>query len=393
MFRSKLSLAVVLFAFVPTGCIRVDTGNPLLSDRDGDGVTLVDGDCDDEDPASATKATDRDCDGLATAMDCDDGDPAAPALADDGDCDGVLTADDCDDGDSSATVVSADADCDGVLTVDDCDDLDSTVTVRPDVDDADCDGIPTHAGGGDLIRIAAGSFDMGCTTGQSGCDPDEYPVMPVTLTHDYYIGETEVTQGEFAGLGRFNTSYWTSCGSFCPVEGVSWDMAASYTNELSSAAGLTLCYSCTGTGTGTSCTKAVDPYLCDGYRLPTEAEWEGAARCGDGFLHAGSGAINDVGWVASNAEQTQPVAGKQANSCGLFDMSGNVWEWIHDSYGSWYYTATGRVDPSGPGGRLMVIRGGAYSDPSVSARVANREKLEIDEAQVYLGFRVARTIP
>ena len=320
--------------------------------------------------------------------DCDDTNAAIGSFDSDEDCDGFITTEDCDDTDPALPDAS-DRDCDGVSRVDDCDDSDPTMGIS--IDDPDCDDVPTHAGGGDLIRILAGSFDMGCTEGQSHCDEDDSTVMPVTLTHDYYIGETEVTQAEYESVMGNNPSMFASCGESCPVERVTWHMAADFTNRLSDSAGLTECYTCTGSGEETWCEATVSPYDCDGYRLPTEAEWEGAARCGEDLLYAGSNTVSDVAWFDSTS--TMPVALKDANACGLFDMSGNVREWTNDWYDDEYYRSAGRTDPAGgPEVNKKVRRGGSFFHPDAKyLRVSNRETLRSTQTSSNQGFRIART--
>lgn len=137
--------------------------------------------------------------------------------------------------------------------------------------------------GATYVVIAGGTFEMGCTVGQSDCGDDE-TVHSVTLTHDYEVGATEVTQGQFQAVMGYNPSYFTDCAGAasanCPVEGVRWFEAAAYANALSTAAGLGECYRCVGSDREDECDIALNPYDCDGYRLLTEAEWEGAARCG-----------------------------------------------------------------------------------------------------------------
>ena len=349
-------------------------------DKDGDGFGSAEVSTESCEEPVGSWATDD--------SDCDDHHAALGSIDQDADCDGFLTVEDCDDTDDALPETN-DLDCDGVSNADDCDDADPMVGTR--VDDLDCDDVPTHAGGGDLIRISAGSFDMGCTEGQSYCDEDESTVMPVTLTRDYYMGETEVTQGEYESVMGNNPSGFDSCGEECPVERVTWHMAADFTNHLSESSGLTECYTCTGSGEETWCEAAVSPYDCDGYRLPTEAEWEGAARCGEDLLYAGSNTASEVAWYDSMS--TMPVALKDANACDLFDMSGNVREWTNDWYDDEYYRSAGRTDPEGgPEVNKKVRRGGSYLHPDVTLlRVANRETLRSATSSMNQGFRIART--
>lgn len=276
-----------------------------------------------------------------------------------------------------------------------------------DCEDPDCDSIPdcqdetpatTVVGphGGTLRAIPAGSFEMGCTPGQSDCEDDETPVRTTSLTQAFYIGETEVTQREYQAVMGDNPSGFSECGGDCPVEVVTWHMAAAFTNELSGAAGLMNCYECVGEGSNVACSVLVDPYACDGYRLPTEAEWERAARCGEDTLYAGSDAADDVGWFSSNSGgQTHPVASKAANSCGLYDMSGNVWEWVQDWYGEGQYESESGTNPVGAAASDNRCRrgGGWASETATFLRVSNRGYYEPSYRADGHGFRVARAIP
>lgn len=245
-----------------------------------------------------------------------------------------------------------------------------------------------------MIRISAGSFDMGCTSGQSNCVGDNVTVMPVTLTHDYFIGQTEVTQGEYEAVMGSNPAFFTLCSSICPVESVTWHMAAVYANAVSSSSGLTECYNCTSAGLSSSCSLAMDPYTCDGYRLPTEAEWEGAARCGEDLLFSGSNNAYDVAWYADNSDATtHPVGLLAPNACSLYDMSGNVAEWTQDLYDIFYYDGGGRTDPTGASsGTTRVYRGGYWTDRFTSELGVIARRADVPGAFYdQVGFRLART--
>jgi formylglycine-generating enzyme required for sulfatase activity len=279
-----------------------------------------------------------------------------------------------------------------------------TCTVTPN--DGESDGIsvstsvtvgPEYVGahGGTMILIDAQTFEMGCTAGMSSCGSDESPAHDVTLTNDFYIGETEVTQGEYESMMGTNPSLFTSCGSDSPVEQVSWHESAVFANAVSDSEGLEQCYTCTGSGSSTICTIAVEPYSCGGYRLPTEAEWEAAARCGEDTLYAGSTVIGDVAWYNSNSgSTTHTVATKASNACGLYDMSGNTWEWTQDWYSSSYYSSSPGTDPVGAtSGTYRVYRGGSWNYTAAYARVANRAYYPPVYRYGYLGFRLVRTSP
>jgi formylglycine-generating enzyme required for sulfatase activity len=239
-----------------------------------------------------------------------------------------------------------------------------------------------------FIRISAGSFTMGSPASEAGRDTDETEHQ-VTLTHDFYLQITEVTQAEYGALMGDNPSRFDRrCGSACPVEQVSWYDAIGYANALSESMGLRACYGTDGTVLGGG-----SVYDCEGYRLPTEAEWEYAARAGS--TQARYGDLSRVGWFADNSNATQPVGQLQPNGWGLYDMLGNVWEWTHDwyaaDYGNGNSTVTNPVGASS--GSRRVLRGGGWSNHSSYLRAAERHDYTPDIRGGFLGFRLARSAP
>ncbi len=252
-------------------------------------------------------------------------------------------------------------------------------------------GAESEAG---FVAVPALTFDMGSTPGQ----PDlGYGVHSVTLANAYYVGVTEVTQGQFSAIMGYNPLVFTDCVGpdpfDCPVESVSWYESAAYANAVSGAAGLQECYVCTGLGTSVYCDVGPNPYDCTGYRLLTEAEWEGAARCGTDTAYAGSHTSTDVAWTSENSgASTHTVAGLEPNGCGIYDMSGNVWEWTQDWYGEY---PTGMVtDPYGTSsGPHRVNRGGGWDYGGAGAPISLRNSGYPVTSYYSIGFRVARSIP
>ncbi|MDP3115426.1 MAG: bifunctional serine/threonine-protein kinase/formylglycine-generating enzyme family protein, partial [Candidatus Cloacimonadaceae bacterium] len=220
----------------------------------------------------------------------------------------------------------------------------------------------TEIGDTSMIFVQGDSFKMGSNDGESV----EKPVHQVTVS-SFYIGKYEVTQKEWTAVMGSNPSYWK--GDNLPVERVSWYDAIDYCNKRSLKEGLKPCYSIGGNtkpSSWSSGTIACD-WTANGYRLPTEAEWEYAARGGNkskGYDYSGSNDINTVAWHYDNSgNKTRDVGTKSANELGIHDMSGNVWEWCWDWYDEEYYGKSPSSDPRGASsGDYRVLRGGSWND-------------------------------
>ena len=238
-----------------------------------------------------------------------------------------------------------------------------------------------------LVLISKGSFQMGSPAAESGRGTDEVQ-HAVTLTTDFWMAESEVTQRQYRNLMGTSFSYFQ--GDDLPVETVSWYDAVAYCNALSVKEGLTPCYQISGTTVGWG-----DGLKCTGYRLPTEAEWEYAANPASGprTVYAGSDTVDGVAWYNINSgSTTHAVKTKTANGRGLYDQSGNVWEWVWDYYGA--YPAGSSIDPIGPTtGANRVFRGGAWLNAAANARVAERSYNTPTTRYDYLGFRIVRSNP
>ena len=207
---------------------------------------------------------------------------------------------------------------------------------------------------------------MGATSEQgSDAYNNEKPVHSVTLS-DYYIGETEVTQELWQAVMGINLSYFSGYPQR-PVETVSWNDCQTFITKLNELTG-------------------------KNFRLPTEAEWEYAARGGNkskGYKYSGSNTIRDVAWYDGNCgSATHDVKTKQANELGIYDMSGNVWEWCQDWYG--IYSSNSQTNPTGPSsGSSRVLRGGSWSGSARRCRVSFRGSHYPGNRINYSGFRLA----
>jgi formylglycine-generating enzyme required for sulfatase activity len=238
--------------------------------------------------------------------------------------------------------------------------------------------------GMELVRIPAGTFLMGSESGSS----NELPVHQVTLTGDFWLGRYEVTQGEYFAVTGLRPS-WFAGDDRLPVEQVSSYDAVAFANALSSAEDLAPCYDGSGNVIGG------DPYACEGYRLPTEAEWEYATRAGTTTEYSfgdDSGQLGDYAWHSGNSSsRTHAVGGKLPNPWGLYDVHGNVWEWLHDWYGGSYYDSSPWENPPGPtAGSYRVVRGGSWSTGAYGLRSAYRYNDNPSARSGYGGFRLAR---
>ncbi len=262
-----------------------------------------------------------------------------------------------------------------------------------DARDNDCDG---QVDEGICVLIKAGSFTMGSPAGESGRHTDEGPQHKVNLTRSFFMQTFEVTQKDFKVLMLYNPSKFSSCGGNCPIDNVNWHESAAYANALSKKQGLTQCFTCTGTGSSVRCSATShNGYLsCKGWRLPTEAEFEYAARAGATTYQIRYGPINDISWHFGNSgNKPHPVGGKTPNAWGLYDILGNIWEWTYDRYLITFYASSPASDPIGPAtGSNRVIRGGGFNS-SIGIRAADRLNYAPITRNNNIGFRLVKTRP
>ena len=218
----------------------------------------------------------------------------------------------------------------------------------------------------EMVRVEGGTFRMGATSEQ-GSDvwDNEKPVHSVTLS-GYYIGKTEVTQALWKAVMGSNPSYFE--GDNLPVEQVSWYDCQEFIHKLNALTG-------------------------QHFRLPTEAEWEFACRGGNNsrgyYKYSGSNYIDIVAWYDGNSgKKTHSVATKSPNELGIYDMSGNVWEWCSDWFGN--YSSGAQTNPAGPlSGSFRVCRGGSWRYDVGRCRSSNRNGIGPADRIDYLGFRLA----
>ena len=228
----------------------------------------------------------------------------------------------------------------------------------------------------EMVFVKGGTFVMGCTDEQGNeCLEREKPAHKVTIS-DFYIGKYPITQAQWKAVMESEPDrlYNTNCDD-CPVEKVSWGNAQEFIKKLKEQ------------------TFQI-------YRLPTEAEWEFACRGGVQSAHytySGSNNIDEVAWYNGNYEldkqgsrgSTHPVGAKKPNELGIYDMSGNVWEWCSDLYDKSYYNYASSKNPKGPGhGSHHVVRGGCWRSAARCCRVAERAGYSPDYLYDFIGFRL-----
>ena len=216
----------------------------------------------------------------------------------------------------------------------------------------------------DMVRVEAGTFTMGATAEMKNTEDSEKPTHRVTLTNDYYIGKYEVTQALWQAVMGDDPSYFK--GDNLPVEAVTWDDCQEFIGKLNRITGKT-------------------------FRLPTEAEWEYAARGGNksrGYQYSGSNNLLDVAWCGDNSgSKTRAVGTKQPNELGIYDMSGNVWEWCQDWYET--YSSSSQVNPTGANsGSCRVVRGVSWYNNARNCRLSLRGSNTPDFRSSNLGLRL-----
>ena len=250
-----------------------------------------------------------------------------------------------------------------------------------------------------LNHVPQGAFTMGIEMGEPDWALDHEPHQ-VTLSQDIWVSETEVTHEQWLAYMDYHPSqddpitYGMDMECLdCPVHSVSWDEMLAFANTMSVEHGLEPCFACTGEGADVTCAVVQDPYTCEGYRVPTEAEWEWAAMGGEAFTYPGSEDINAIGlWEENSGMVPHPVCSMETNGYGLCDMGGNIREFTLDWYAA--YEDTDVENPyTGPeAGAYAAERGGSWACRRPELRVDRRNLVFGYERDIHSGFRLARTV-
>lgn len=244
----------------------------------------------------------------------------------------------------------------------------------------------------DMVLIPAGSFIMGSTGASNPNDTWEKPTRKVNITRSFLMSKYEVIQKKYKEIMKTNPS--PTIGDSLPVEQVTWHEAVEYCNKLSELAGLQPCYK--GSGSNIVC-----DFTSNGYRLPTEAEWEYACKAGsktdlwNGNLSTSGcsydSKLNEIGWYCGNSNSRTHIIGqKKPNPFGLYDMNGNVCEWVWDWQAN--FSSNEESDPTGPtSGQNRIVKGGSWQNYAENCRSANRHYGYSPDTRHVFGFRIVRS--
>ncbi len=231
----------------------------------------------------------------------------------------------------------------------------------------------------EFVVAPAGKFQMGSNSGLAY----EQPVHEVELSHDFWISKYEITQKQWLAVMDTNPSIFV--GLDLPVANIDWKDAIVFCNRLSKMLGFDTCYSFYEG-------NVFWDTIANGFRLPTEAEWEYACRAGTTTEFAGNGNPLDMGWFDLNSGgKPHPPGRKNPNDWGIYDMHGNVWEWCWDWFEPFYYSNSPKTNPIGPPtGKTRVVRGGSWNKGTTFGRSSSRAFPE--DQKTNFGFRIVRTI-